>query len=63
MIDLTINLRGLGVFLHSRTWYSASGVEALMLGVFALKWKALEGATNLARKVTSARTAPLLLGQ
>jgi len=63
MTDLTISLKGLGVFLLKRVGCSVIYVEALIWGAPAHKWRVTASATTVARRATLGRTVPPLLGQ
>ena len=63
MTDLTISLKGLAVSLSSRVEYSVIYMEALTCGTPARVWRVTTYATTVARKATSGRTVPPLLGQ
>jgi len=63
MIDHTISLRGLGVFLLSKVECSVTHVEDPTRGMLVRVWRATTDATTVARRATLGRIVPLLLGQ
>ena len=63
MIDHTISLRGLGVFLLSRVECSVTHVEDLSRGMLVPAGRVTAGATTVARKATLGEIAPTFLGQ
>ena len=62
MIDHTISLRGIGVFLLSRVEYSVIHVEDPTRGTLVRVWRATAYATTVARRDTLGRIVPPLLG-
>jgi len=63
MTDLPISLRGLGVFPLSRVECSVTLVGDPTRGTLVPAWRAIVDATTVARKATSGRIVPPLLGQ
>jgi len=63
MIDHTISLRGLGVFLLSRVECSVTHVEDPTRGMLVHAGRVTAGATTVARKATLGGIAPTFLGQ
>ena len=63
MINHTISLRGLGVFLLSRVECNVTHVEDPTRGMLVRVGRVTVGATTVARNVTLGGTVPTLPGQ